>query len=45
MSIVIVLLGLSLAVIGLAWLDAGREEMRPIETPVSLPAAVAGATQ
>lgn len=37
MSIVIVLAVLSLCVIGLAWLDAGREEPRLIEVPVTLP--------
>lgn len=37
MSILIVVAVIGLLVIGLAWLDGGRDEPRLIETPVSLP--------
>lgn len=36
MTILIVVAVIGLLVIGLAWLDGGREETRLIETPVSL---------
>lgn len=39
MSLVIVLVVVALGLVTLAWIDAGREEQRLIETPALLPEA------